>query len=263
MRAPLILLLAMLGTAPALAQPRCPLPKELSFTVDHQIRRSAYGFTEGLEMADGALLESTGDVVGNTVINRIDPATGHVTVLMDAGTRYFGEGLTRFGGKLYQMSWREHRVFTFDAAMKPLGELRNPREGWGLTHDETRLIASDGSSRLFFLSPETFATLGSVRVRDEHGAVSNLNELEYVEGAVWANVFETWMVVKISPATGCVLARADLTPLRRQISAADLKLIDSDGNFVPNGIAWDGAGGQFILTGKVWPILFLGHFAPE
>src|SRR6185436_6175497 len=97
------------------------------------------------------LLESTGDITGNTVINRIDPASGRVTVLMDAGTRYFGEGLTRFGGRIYQMSWREHRVFTFDAAMKPLGELTNPREGWGLTHDDARLIASDGSSNLFFL----------------------------------------------------------------------------------------------------------------
>lgn len=263
MRAPFFLLLAVLGAAgPALAQ-RCPPPKNMTFVVDHEIRRSAYGFTEGLEIADGALLESTGDLVGNTVINRIDPRTGRVTVLMDAGKRYFGEGLTRFGGKLYQMSWREHRVFVFDEHMKPLGEMANPREGWGLTHDEQRLIASDGSSQLFFLSPANFATLGSVRVRDEHGSVSNLNELEYVDGAVWANVFESWTAVKISPVTGCVLARADLTPMRDQMNVADLAIIDSDGNFVPNGIAWDGARNAFILTGKEWPMLFSGHFVEE
>lgn len=263
MRAPLISLLVLLGAVPALADTRCPKPQELSFAVEHQVRRSATGFTEGLEMDQGALLESTGDVVGNTVINRIDPATGAVTVLMDAGKSYFGEGLTRFGGRLYQMTWREHRVFTFDSHMKPLGEMKNPREGWGLTHDETRLIASDGSSELFFLSPASFATLGSVRVRDERGWVSDLNELEYVDGAVWANIFETPWVVKISPVTGCVLARADLSWLRGLLSPADLQRVDSDNNFVLNGIAWDGPRHQVILTGKEWPVLFFGHFSPK
>lgn len=262
MRALLILLLAVLGAAPAFAA-SCPRPKNLTFVIDREIRRSYPGFTEGLEMADGALLESTGDVIGNTVINRIDLKTGQVTPLMDAGKRYFGEGLTRFDGKLYQMSWREHRVFTFDHAMRPLGEMRNPREGWGLTHDDTRLIASDGSSQLFFLSPADFATLGSVRVRDERGWVSDLNELEYVDGAVWANVFESWTAVKISPATGCVLARADLTPMREQMNVADLAVINSDANFVPNGIAWDAARKAFILTGKEWPMLFSGRFVEE
>jgi len=263
MRAPHFLLLAMLGAAPAIAAQRCPAPKAMTFVVDHEIRRSYPGFTEGLEIADGALLESTGDLVGNTVINRIDLRTGRVTVLMDAGKRYFGEGLTRFGGKLYQMSWREHRVFVFDGQMKPLGEMKNPREGWGLTHDGQRLIASDGSSELFFLSPADFSTQGSVRVRDERGWVANLNELEYVDGAVWANVFESWVAVKISPATGCVLARADLTPMRERMNVADLEVINSDGNFVPNGIAWDAARKTFILTGKEWPMLFSGHFVEE
>lgn len=262
MRPSFVLLLAMLGAVPALAQ-RCPPPRNMTFVVDREIRRSHTGFTEGLEMADGALLESTGDLVGNTVINRIDLATGRVTVLMDAGKRYFGEGLTRFDGKLYQMSWREHRVFTFDHAMKPLGEMANPREGWGLTHDDKRLIASDGSSRLFFLSPANFATLGSVRVRDERGWLANLNELEYVDGAVWANVFESWVAVKISPVTGCVLARADLTPMRERMNVADLAAINADMNFVPNGIAWDAAHKSFILTGKEWPMLFSGHFVEE
>ncbi len=250
----------MLGAASAREQP-CPPPKPLSFVIDREIRRSAYGFTEGLEMADGALLESTGDLVGNTVINRIDLKTGQVSVMMDAGKRYFGEGLTRFAGKLYQMSWREHRVFIFDTHMKPLGEMANPREGWGLTHDATRLIASDGSSELFFLSPADFSTQGSVQVRDGRVRIDNLNELEFVDGAVWANIFETWTVVKISPVTGCVLARADLTPLREQMNVADLAVINADMNFVPNGIAWDGARRQFILTGKDWPMLFSGHFA--
>lgn len=262
MRAPAILLLAMLGAAPVAAQ-TCAPAQTLKFVVDHEIRRSAYGFTEGLEVDDGALLESTGNVVGSTAINRIDIKTGAVTPLMDAGQRYFGEGLTRFGGKLYQMSWREHRVFTFDAHMKPLGELKNPREGWGLTHDASRLIASDGSSSLFFLSPADFSTLGKVTVRDGRDPVSNLNELEYVDGAVWANVFETWTVVKIAPATGCVLARVDLTPLHEAMNPIDRYQVDMNDNFVPNGIAWNGQTGQFILTGKIWPMLYSGHFVQE
>jgi len=262
MRVPAILLLALLGTAPAVAQ-TCTPAKTITFVPDREIRRSAFGFTEGLEVVDGALMESTGNLVGDTVINRIDLKTGAVHEVMNAGQSYFGEGLTRFGGKFYQMTWREHRVFLFDHHMKPLGELTNPREGWGLTHDATRLIASDGSSSLFFLSPADFSTLGSVTVRDGRTRVSNLNELEYVDGAVWANVFETWMVVKIDPASGCVLARADLTPLRQRMSAADRRQIDFDGNFVPNGIAFDPATRQFILTGKDWPMLYSGHFAGE
>ncbi|HWA69772.1 MAG TPA: glutaminyl-peptide cyclotransferase [Rhizomicrobium sp.] len=262
MRAPLYVLLALLLTAPAAAQV-CPVPKILAFVTDREIRRSAYGFTEGLEVAEGALLESTGDLMGNTVINRIDLASGEVRVLMDAGTRYFGEGLTRFGGRLYQMSWREHRVFVFDHRMKPLGKLKNPREGWGLTHDQTRLIASDGSGRLYFLSPEDFSTLGSLAVTDQGRSVSNLNELEFVDGAVWANVFQTWTVVKISPVTGCVLARADLSPLHARMTPADRHIVDSDANFVPNGIAWDPESRRFILTGKEWPMLFSGQFVEE
>ncbi|MDB5740017.1 MAG: glutamine cyclotransferase, partial [Alphaproteobacteria bacterium] len=127
----------MICTTPALAV--CPVPRNLAFVVEKTIHRSVPGFTEGLEVQGGAILESTGDLFGNSRINRIDPKTGKVTTLLDAGKRYFGEGLTQFGGRLYQMTWREHRAFVFDAHMKPLRELSNPREGWGLTHDATRL----------------------------------------------------------------------------------------------------------------------------
>jgi glutamine cyclotransferase len=244
----------------AMAAP-CPVPKILNFVVNRIVHRDKPGFTEGLEVDNGALLESTGDIFGNSGINRIDLKTGHVQTLLDAGKRYFGEGLTRFDGKLYQMTYSEHRVFVFDPQMKPLRELSNPREGWGLTHDATSLIASDGSDKLFFLSPTDFATQRTLPVVFGDQSVHDLNELEYVQGSIWANVFEYWTVLKISPATGCVEARADLTPLRDHMSKADQDRIARDNNFVPNGIAWDAASGQFILTGKYWPMLFLGHFA--
>jgi glutamine cyclotransferase len=261
MRAPVLsLVLLIAGAAPSAAAETCPAPKSLSFHVEKEVRRDAVGFTEGLEVHDGAFYESTGDFIGESRINRIDPATGKVTTLLNAGKSYFGEGLTFFGGRLYQMTWREHRVFVFDRQMQPLPELHNPREGWGLTHDATRLIASDGSSRLYFLSPKDFSTLGTLTVTAGGWYVENLNELEYAQGAIWANVFESWNVMKIAPATGCVEAVADIRPLRMRLNAADRGYIDSNSNFVPNGIAYDPATGLFTLTGKYWPVLFSGRF---
>ena len=117
--------------------------------------------------------------------------------------------------------------------------------------------------RLFFLSPRDFSTLGSVTVRYGGQPVGNLNELEYVDGAIWANVFESWQVVKIAPATGCVLGVADLHGLYDRLSPDEKAKVDADGNFVLNGIAHDPASGQFILTGKYWPVLFTGRFAEK
>jgi glutamine cyclotransferase len=158
------------------------------------------------------------------------------------------------------MTYREHRVFVFDKAMRPLPELSNPREGWGLTHDDSQLIASDGSSRLYFLSPQDFSTRRVLTVHDRDREVGNINELEYVQDAIWANVFESWNVIRISPVTGCVEARADLTPLRAMMTATDRRVIDADTNFVPNGIAYSPASGRFAITGKYWPMLFTGRF---
>jgi glutamine cyclotransferase len=260
MRACLTGLLLILSSARALAAPSCPIPEALTFRVEKEIRRDAPGFTEGLEVHDGAIWESTGDFYGESRINRIDPETGHVTALVNAGKHYFGEGMTFFGGRLYQMTWREHRVFVFDHDMHPGPELSNPREGWGLTHDDNELIASDGSSRLYFLSPRDFTTRRVLPVVQGSRYVENINELEYVQGAIWANVFENWVLLRISPETGCVEATVDLQPLRERMSPADRKLVDSDANFVPNGIAYDPASGLFILTGKYWPVLYFGRF---
>jgi glutamine cyclotransferase len=256
----LLLCTLFLIPLPLAAAEKCPAPRNLTFLAEGEIRRDTPGFTEGLEVQDGAIYESTGDFFGDTRINRIDPKTGHVAAVMNAGKRYFGEGMTFFGGKLYQMTYREHRVFVFDKNMRPLPELSNPREGWGLTHDDSQLIASDGSSRLYFLSPQDFSTRRVLQVFARDREVRNLNELEYVQGAIWANVFESWDLLRISPVTGCVEARADLRPLRALMTAADRHTIDSDDNFVPNGIAYSAASGLFAVTGKYWPMLYTGRF---
>jgi glutamine cyclotransferase len=260
MRAISLCILLCLSVPAAAETASCPIPQALNFRVEKVVRRDAVGFTEGLEVHDGALWESTGDFVGDTRLNRIDLASGHVTTVLDAGKSYFGEGLTFFGGRLYQMTWRAHRVFVFDNGLHPLPELSNPREGWGLTHDDHELIASDGSSRLFFLSPRDFSTRRALPVIQGDRYVENINELEYVQGAIWANIFEDWKLIRISPATGCVEATVDLTPLRAAMSEADRRAVDSDGNFVPNGVAYDPASGLFILTGKYWPVLYFGRF---
>jgi glutaminyl-peptide cyclotransferase len=168
--------------------------------------------------------------------------------------------MTFFGGRLYQMTWREHRVFVFDQQMHPLPELSNPREGWGLTHDDNELIASDGSSRLFFLSPRDFSTRRVLPVVQDSSYLDNINELEYVQGSIWANVFEAWKLVRISPQTGCVEATVDLMPLHDRMRAEDRKVVDTDSNFVPNGVAYDPASGLFVLTGKYWPVVYFGRF---
>ena len=253
-----LIFLLLLPTA-VFAAEKCPVPKVLTFEVDKEIRRDAVGFTEGLEVHDGLLYESTGDFYGESRINIIQP-NGHVSTVVNAGKTYFGEGMTFFAGKLYQMTYQEHRVFVFDDKMRRLPELTNPREGWGLTHDDTQLIASDGSSRLYFLSPQDFSTRRILRVIRNGRYVENINELEFAEGAIWANVFEDWNLLKISPVTGCVEAEVDLKPLHARMGRTDRQAIDSDPNFIPNGIAYDPAGGRFTLTGKYWPLLFSGRF---
>jgi glutamine cyclotransferase len=260
MRTRLLALFLSLTAAPALAQGACPAPRPMRFEVTGEVRRSELAFTEGLEFHDGALYESSGDLFGTSRLLRIDPATGKVTTLQDGGHGYFGEGLTFFGGHIYQMTWREHRVFLRDLEGRALREFRNPREGWGLTHDSRRLIASDGSDHLFFIRPSDFATIGSVAVREGARSIGQINELEYADGAVYANVFETWRVLKIDPGSGCVLAAADLSALHARFSPADRAVIDSDGNFVLNGIAHDPKTGLFTVTGKDWPLLFTGRF---
>ena len=253
-------LLSLIPSGHALAQPACPAPRPMRFEVTGEVRRSDLAFTQGLEFHNGVLVEGSGNVFGTSRVQRIDLRTGKVTTLQDGGHRYFGEGITVFGNRLYQLTYREGRVFQRDLAGRALREFVNPREGWGLTHDATRLIASDGSDRLFFHRPSDFALQGSVPVREGTQPVYRLNELEYAGGAVYANVFGEWRVLKISPRTGCVLASADLSGLRARMPAAERDRIDSELNFVLNGIAHNPATGLFTVTGKYWGYLYTGRF---
>jgi glutamine cyclotransferase len=238
----------------------CARPKDLRFEVTGKIVRSEIGFTQGLEWREGKLYESTGAVGGHSGLNTIAP-DGTVTTLRDDGTRYFGEGLTIFNGEIYQLTWQEHDVFVYDLAGQRKRTMRNPREGWGLTHDGTNLIFSDGGPSFYVADPQTFALLREVKIKtDRPGDVLGLNELELVEGKLYGNLFQTQTIVRIDPQSGCVEARANMGSLWRSFSDADKKQVTSEDN-VLNGIAYDQASKLFYVTGKRWRTIFVGRFS--
>src|SRR5262245_19100278 len=257
-----VVVLVLWGAPETLLAQGCREPAPLRFEVAGKIVRSELGFTQGLEFHDGVLYESTGRIAGTTRINVIS-LNGEVKTLVDLGTTVFGEGLTILNDEIYQLTWQEHQVFVYDLAGNRKRSMRNPREGWGLTNDGTHLIFSDGSPSFFYADPKTFAISRTVKIRTNRpGNIEGLNELELVGGRLFGNIFQTWNIVRIDPASGCVDGVADLRGLWDRMTADERAKINIDrGNFVLNGIAHDGNTGTFYLTGKRWPAIFSGRFS--
>lgn len=219
-----------------------------TFQVINTYPHDSEAYTQGLIYRDSMLYEGTG-LYGQSSLRKAALESGNVEELVELPQQYFGEGITELGGKIFQLTWREQTGFVYDAAtFEQLGTFFYPTEGWGLTHDGETLIMSDGSPNLYFLDPETLQTIGQVEVSTENLPVPRLNELEYVEGEVWANVYQTSCIARIDPANGQVLGWIDITGL---LAAEDLP-----GSEVPNGIAYDPAGRRVFVTGKHWPKLF-------
>jgi glutamine cyclotransferase len=240
----------------------CPAPKPLAFHVESQIERDALGFTQGLEVHGDLLYESTGPIDGETGLNTID-RTGHVTPLAKFGKTFFGEGLTILGNEMFQLSWKDHKVFVYDLAGKRLREMPNAHDGWGLTNDGTSLIFTDGGDKLYFADPQAFKIRRSAPIRLGGTSIPNLNELELIDGKIYANVFMTPLIVRVIPETGCIDATADLSKvLWPRMSLNERERLLSNDNYVLNGIAYDRAKGTLFLTGKNWRWIFLGKFAP-
>ena len=206
-------------------------------------------FTQGLVFADGFLYEGTG-LRGRSALRKVKLETAEVLQQRTLGYEFFGEGVTVYGDKIIQLTLQTNVGFVYDKeSFELLREFNYPNEGWGITHDGKRLIMSDGTSRLYFLNPETFEQIGRIKVRDSDGAVTGLNELEYVRGQIYANIWGKDRIAQINPQNGKVIGWIELAGLLGPRD--DGQLVD-----VLNGIAYDAENDRLFVTGKWWPKLF-------
>jgi len=206
-------------------------------------------FTQGLAFKENVLYESTG-WNASASLRMIDLHTGRIQKKVDLPVRCFAEGITVLDGKIYQLTWRNRKGFIYDpGSLQSLGEFTYDGEGWGLTDDGSSLIMSDGTNTLRFLDPRTFQVRRTISVYANDRPLINLNELEYIKGEIYANVWQSDRIVRIDPETGKILGWIDLTGLRPR------KMLQNR-NAVLNGIAYDRAGDRIFVTGKLWPLLF-------
>ena len=213
-------------------------------------------YTQGLIYRDGFLYESTG-LNGRSSLRKVRLDTGEVVQQRRVDQAHFAEGLADWKDQLVQLTWQSNVAFVYDrASFAPRRTLSYSGEGWGLTSDERRFILSDGTEQLRFLDPETFREIGRVTVTDAGRPVRDLNELEYIRGEVYANVWHTDRIARISPQTGQVTRWIDL----RGVMSAGYRL---DPEAVLNGIAHDAAGDRLFVTGKLWPRLFEIRIVPR
>lgn len=240
--------------AAAIAQPSPSAPSSQSIPVyTYEVVNSwphdTQAFTQGLVFYQGALYESAGHY-GSSTLRKVELRTGKVTQKADVDARYFAEGMTIFEGKIYQLTWMGHKGFIYDLkSFHAAGEFAYEGEGWGLTHDGRALIMSDGTNQLRFLDPQTFKVVRTISVDDHGQPLMNLNELEYIKGEIYANVWKTDRIVRIDPQSGKILGWIELAGLlapEERPGAED----------VLNGIAYDEHDDRLFVTGKRWPKLF-------
>ena len=214
--------------------------------------------TQGLVFHEGVLYEGTG-LRGRSTLRRVALESGEVLQLQALPDEVFGEGIAIFGDRIVQLTWQARVGFVYDvhegSSFKLVREFHYPTEGWGITHDGQRLIVSDGTSTLYFWDPESLEEIGRIEVAGENGPVLKLNELEYVTGEVYANVWQTNRIARIDPGTGQVTGWVDLVGL---LDPAD----QAEPVGVLNGIAYDAEGDRLFVTGKLWPKLFEIELVP-
>jgi glutaminyl-peptide cyclotransferase len=226
------------------------------YRVVHTYPHDRNAFTQGLIFLDGYLYESTGES-GRSSLRMVDLETGRVLQNAPLEQKYFGEGLTSWGNTLVQLTWLSHVGFVYDRfSFRLLRTFDYDYEGWGLTQDGKNLIESDGSTTLRFLDPVSFKEVRRIEVTDNGKPVQELNELEYIHGEIYANIWHTDRIARISPASGHVLGWIDITgllPAGQHVSAEG----------VLNGIAYDAQHDRLFVTGKLWPLLFEIKVVPE
>jgi glutamine cyclotransferase len=206
-------------------------------------------FTQGLVFENGVLYEGTG-LFGRSTLRRVELETGAILQIRELPDQFFGEGITIYGNEIIQLTWQSNVGFVYDKnSFELLQEFNYSTEGWGITHDGEHLIMSDGTSTLHFLDPQTFEEISQLAVFDNDGPVTRLNELDYIQGEIYANVWQTDRVARVAPETGRVVGWIDLRGL---LTEEDL----SEPVDVLNGIAYDAEADRLFVTGKLWPKLF-------
>ncbi len=231
-------------------------PKWYTYRVKKVYPHDPMAYTQGLLYRDGIFYESTG-LKGESSIRKVNPQTGQVIQSYTIDPNVFGEGITIWKDKLIQLTWQAHRGFIYDKnTFQKLGEFYYNTEGWGLTNDSTYLIMSDGTNRLYFLNPQNYVVEHTLQVYDNKGPVKLLNELEYINGKIYANIYTTDLIAIINPHSGLVEAYIDMKGL---LPASDRK----PGTDVLNGIAYDNKGKRLFVTGKNWPKLFWIELIPK
>ncbi len=228
----------------------------IPYTVLKGFPHDSKAFTQGLTVFEGRLFESTGQA--NSWIAEVDIATGNQDKKVTLDKKYFGEGITVLNNKIYQLTWQNHVGFIYDVrTFTKLKEFSYPREGWGITHNERNLIASDGTDRLYFLDTLSLEPVDTLTVRDKMGTIDNLNELEFIDGYVYANRWGTNEIMKIDPSTGVVTGILELSSLSER---AHQMFPRAD---VLNGIAYEKKSKTLLVTGKLWPVLFALHLKAD
>ncbi len=246
---PILFLTFLIFTCSPRKNEAIPEKDLIPYTVLKVFPHDVTAFTQGLTVNKGRLYESTGQA--NSWIAEVDIATGKQDKKIVLDKKYFGEGITFLNNKIYQLTWQNHVGFVYySKTFDKLREFQYGHEGWGITHNEKNLIISDGTEKLYFLDTLTLKIADTLLVMDHGIATDNLNELEFIEGYLYANRWQTNLILKIDPASGNVVGKIDLSPLyekaRQMNSRAD----------VLNGIAYEKKTGILLVTGKLWPALF-------
>ena len=226
----------------------------LEYSVVNTLPHNTEAFTEGLVVHDSKILESTGQN-SHSWIAEVNPGSGEHNKKVNLDAQYFGEGITVLNNKIYQLTYKHKIGFIYDArTYKQIGEFpytTSTGEGWGMTHDNTNLILSDGSEHLYYLDSVTLKPVKTLTVTNNGGRLKQINELEFVNGYIYANVWQTNMIVQINPANGNVVGRLDLTALNNEVNALYPQAYEM------NGIAYDKNSKCFLVTGKFWPKAYL------
>jgi glutamine cyclotransferase len=223
---------------------------QLEYKVISTYKHDGTAYTEGLELeGPKTLFESTGQY-GESTVRKVERGTGKILHSRPLAKDVFGEGLTVLNHKTWVLTWKENNAYVLEpGTFKYLRKFSYKGEGWGLTNDGKNLIMSDGSSELKFINPKDFSVIRTITAKDGHTSIRNLNELEWINGQIYANVYMTDRIVRISPTDGRVTGWLNLSGLRQQLTSPNRAE-------VLNGIAFDKASGNLIITGKYWPEMF-------